>query len=155
MFTIYKYNGATREYTGPAEWESSIAGIVLPANATPIAPPAARSGYAVVLNMAGDTWEYVEDHRNLSGYINGVAATIVELGPLPTGWSTVAPEPTPEQTKEIRRNEIVTTLQTIDLQSVRPLRAKVAGTATADDERILAELEAQAVTLRAELATLV
>jgi hypothetical protein len=38
---------------------------------------------------------------------------------------------------------------------VRPVRAKLAGTATAEDERILSELESRAAALRTELATLV
>ena len=55
---------------------------------------------------------------------------------------------------ELRRRAILQELEQIDLQSVRPLRAKLAGTATAEDERILSELEARATSLRVELATL-
>lgn len=53
-----------------------------------------------------------------------------------------------------RRAAILRELDAIDLQSVRPLRAKLAGTATAEDEARLASLEAQAQTLRTELAGL-
>lgn len=66
----------------------------------------------------------------------------------------IAVRPQPENPSVARKREILALLEQLDLQSVRPLRAKVAGTATADDERILAELESQAVALRAELATL-
>lgn len=65
---------------------------------------------------------------------------------------TVALPVTPAS--ELRRREILRELEQIDLQSVRPLRAKLAGTATTEDERILTELEARASTLRAELTTL-
>ena len=55
---------------------------------------------------------------------------------------------------ELRRREILLELEQIDLQSVRPLRAKVAGADTTEDERILSELEARASALRTELASL-
>lgn len=50
--------------------------------------------------------------------------------------------------------EIQQELTANDLASVRPLRAKVAGTATEFDDDRLVELEEQAQALRAELATL-
>lgn len=53
-----------------------------------------------------------------------------------------------------RISEIQQQLTANDLASVRPLRAKVAGTATPEDEARLVELEAQAQVLRTELATL-
>ncbi|MCI8603352.1 MAG: hypothetical protein HFE79_04305, partial [Ruminiclostridium sp.] len=42
----------------------------------------------------------------------------------------------------------------IDRQAIRPLRAIAAGTATDEDRRILAELEAQAEEIRAQMAEL-
>ena len=64
------------------------------------------------------------------------------------------PEPSPEEQKQLRIEEIKSRLLEIDLESVRPLRAKAYGTATpADDER-LAALEQEAEALRAELAGL-
>lgn len=58
------------------------------------------------------------------------------------------PPPNPAVT---RRAEILRGLYAIDMQSVRPVRAKLAGTATAEDDARLASLEAQAQTLRTEL----
>lgn len=69
---------------------------------------------------------------------------------------TFSPKPVdPAVEKALRAAAIRTELDDLDLRSVRPLRAKIAGTATAEDERILSELEARASALRIELASLV
>ena len=47
--------------------------------------------------------------------------------------------------------EIKGLLSNIDTQTVRPLRAKIAGTATTTDENKLSELETEAYKLREEL----
>lgn len=52
-----------------------------------------------------------------------------------------------------RRAALVERLAAVDLASVRPLRAVAAGTATDVDRERLATLDAEAATLRAELAT--
>lgn len=83
-------------------------------------------------------------------------------GPYIKEWPLAEPRPTDADvsawaaggTTRARRIGIQRELDAIDLQSVRPLRAKLAGTATAEDEARLASLEAQAQTLRAELAGL-
>lgn len=64
------------------------------------------------------------------------------------------PEPTEEEKAQQRTKEIQSLLTANDLASVRPLRAKLAGTATEADDARLAELEEQAQALRAELVTL-
>lgn len=155
MPTIYTYDTRTREYLKTLDWTPPNEWVALPADATTLQPPAQREGFACVLNLAGDVWEHVEDHRGKAGYVEGHHHTVRDLGPLPAGWSDTAPEPTPEQQTAQRRIEIQRELDAIDLQSVRPLRAKLAGTATAEDERILSELESRAAALRTELATLV
>ena len=78
---------------------------------------------------------------------------LTENGELP-------PEPQPEplseaEMKELRIAAIKLRLREIGLESIRPLRAKAAGTATAEDEAKYAALEAEAESLRAELAGLV
>ena len=88
---------------------------------------------------------------DLAGYATHVA-------PLYTAWEAAreaadAPPP-PQDPVAARRADILRELDAIDMQSVRPLRAKLAGTATAEDEARLASLEAQAQTLRTELAGL-
>ena len=155
MPTIYIYDSRTREYLKTIDWTPQNEWVALPADATTLQPPAQREGFARVLNLAGDSWEYIEDHLGKEGFIEGQPHTVRDLGPLPAGWSDTAPEPTPEQQTAQRRIEIQSELDAIDTQSVRPLRAKLAGTATAEDERILSELESRAAALRTELATLV
>ena len=60
-------------------------------------------------------------------------------------------EPGQESTVEQR---IKSRLLEIDLESVRPLRAKVSGTSTPEDDATLAALEQEAGALRVELAGL-
>ena len=60
-------------------------------------------------------------------------------------------EPGQESTVEQR---IKSRLLEIDLESVRPLRAKVSGTSTPEDDATLATLEQEAGALRVELAGL-
>lgn len=72
-----------------------------------VAPPHPTPGHAVCANAARDGWEIVEDHRGREGYVNGAAATIRTLGPLPEGWSDTPPEhePTEEEKTSMRRAE--------------------------------------------------
>lgn len=59
--------------------------------------------------------------------------------------------PSQEELALVRAEEIRAELAEIDSLAVRPLRAIVAGTATDEDRARLAELEARADALRAEL----
>ena len=59
-----------------------------------------------------------------------------------------------DKVKQNRIAEIKSELSHIDSQTIRPLRAKIAGTATTIDENKLSELEAEAVKLRDELKDL-
>lgn len=59
--------------------------------------------------------------------------------------------PSQEELALVRAEEIKAELAEIDSLAVRPLRAIVAGTATDEDRARLAELEARADALRAEL----
>lgn len=52
----------------------------------------------------------------------------------------------------LARRRAMSRLSAIDLETVRPLRAKLAGTATLEDDAILAELEAEAVSLRSQIS---
>lgn len=92
----------------------------------------------------------------------------IELGPHTdfeiaiTRWDMDAPRPTQEEldaayvllAKEDRKAEIYRELDALDLQSIRPVRAKQAGMATPEDEAKIVELEAKAQTLRTELGGL-
>jgi hypothetical protein len=57
-------------------------------------------------------------------------------------------------TKEEQARTITTRLTAIDVESVRPLRATLAGSATTYEADKLAALEVEAAALRVELATL-
>lgn len=61
--------------------------------------------------------------------------------------------PQPDLSQRIR--EINARLMQIDIESVRPLRAKLSGTAVSTDDAKLSALETEAATLRAELRTLI
>lgn len=105
----------------------------------------------------GEAWEYVQDMRGTKYYLpDGSEHEILEIeGTLPEGASLEKmplPSPTKAELAAQRTEEIQQQLTANDLASVRPLRAKVAGTATAEDEARLVELEEQAQALRAELA---
>ena len=81
-------------------------------------------------------------------------------GPYIKEWTLAEPRPTDAavtawavgEATRTRCAAIQRELDAIDLQSVRPVRAKLAGTATPEDEAKIADLEAQAQTLRTELA---
>ena len=63
-------------------------------------------------------------------------------------------QPTPEEQRQTRIAEIKSRLLEIDLESVRPLRAKAYGTATPEDDAKLAALEQETGALRVERAGL-
>lgn len=127
-----------------------------PLNATREAPEQ-RDGMHPKWN--GESWGYVQDMRGTKYYMpDGSEHTIAEIeGQLPEGASLTKPEPpkpTQAELTQQRIKEIQSLLTANDLASVRPLRAKLAGTATEFDDARLAELEEQAQALRAELVTL-
>jgi hypothetical protein len=124
-----------------------------PQNATNIAPQFSPGYWP---SWTGDTWEYLEDHRGKTGFVNGAYQMITELGPLPEGWSTTQPPyvPAPELAKQAQISELERKLTEIDQKSVRPLRAIAQGVATDFDHAKLAELETQASELRIQLVAL-
>ena len=68
----------------------------------------------------------------------------------------IVPKEPPEITRsaEEQTEELKNRLDEIDRQAIRPLRAIAAGTATDEDRSVLAELEAQAEEIRAQMAEL-
>lgn len=67
---------------------------------------------------------------------------------------TEAPQPTKAELNEQRKQAILSELADIDAKTTRPLRAILSDAGTKEDKEKLAELEAQAETLRTEFATL-
>lgn len=65
-----------------------------------------------------------------------------------------APQPTKAELNEQRKQAILSELADIDAKTTRPLRAILSDAGTKEDKKKLAELEAQAETLRTEFATL-
>jgi hypothetical protein len=64
------------------------------------------------------------------------------------------PEPTQAEVAKARRQAILAELELLDRAAVRPLRAVAAGTATPEDTAMIAQIEANALALRDELAGL-
>ena len=164
MLKIYIYNDSN-EYVGDSMTmldpeETKIQGKdvwLMPPNST-VLKPEERNGYVPVWN--GKSWDYVEDHRGEVGWVNRVRVTISELGPLPDGFSVEESEILPEDRIENQRQELLSKLDAVDYAALRSIRAVLASLSTgqtpdpADVER-LAEHEASAKRLRAELAELV
>ena len=130
----------TEDYGGP-----------LPNNAVRPAPEI-RKGY--IPHWTGTAWEQVENHKGREGYMDGKPFTIKTYGPLPDGWSDTPPEPTQKEKDAQLKTQILARLKEIDLASVRPLRAMANGEAAQEDKDKLADLDAEAQTLRTELAPL-
>lgn len=114
---VYIYDEKTKEYIGteaaqldPLETKLQQKNIyLLPANATFTAPPAAKEDFARVWN--GEAWQEVEDHRGTEYWLPGEgygtpAHEMKELGPLPEGATTTAPEKTLDELKADKLAEI-------------------------------------------------
>lgn len=114
---VYKYNEQTKEYISteealldPLETKKQQKNIyLLPANATFTAPPAEKEGFARVWD--GESWQEVEDHRGTEYWLPGEgygtpAHEMKELGPLPEGATTTAPEKTLDELKADKLAEV-------------------------------------------------
>ncbi len=112
MPTIHIYHRPTREYLRTEDWTQPEPWVSLPADAVAAdaAPlPPARAGYARVLTLACDAWEYVEDHRGKQGWLgDGTQHVVDALGPLPDGWSETEPHPSLEEAHTAKAREIRT-----------------------------------------------
>ncbi|MEZ6855001.1 hypothetical protein [Halodesulfovibrio aestuarii] len=108
-------------------------------------------------------WDGVNGHIEFVTSDGGIMTTPVsqmEVQPYVDAWQAekarldaLENAQAEEDETQQRIAEIQDLLVVNDLASVRPLRAKIAGTATPEDDARLAELEEQAQALRAELAT--
>lgn len=95
----FHYDGITGEYlfadkafVDPLESQKSgQTKFLLPRNATFIAPPDEKSGYARIWN--GQNWEYIADFRGVTVWKNHhESMTVSALGDIPAGWSITRPE---------------------------------------------------------------
>lgn len=107
---VYRYDELTKEYIGyeealldPLETEQQGENIyLLPANATFTAPTEPQDGYVNVWNVTA--WEQVEDNRGVEYWLpedkfGAPAREMKELGALPEGATTTAPEKTLDELK--------------------------------------------------------
>lgn len=133
--TIYKYDEKTKEYVGAGTTildplETKLQGkniYLLPKNATFIKPKEVEDGYVNVWD--GRLWKRTEDNRGkeywLPEDVYGAPARIMkELGALPEGATTTAPEQTLKELKAAKIKEAGTlfaqkrdTVRFIDLPS--------------------------------------
>lgn len=145
MPTIHTYDTRTREYLKTVDWTPPNEWVALPSDATTLQPPAQREGFARVLNLAGDVWEHVEDHRGEAGYVEGQPHTVRDLGPLPAGWSDTPPELTPEELLDKQLAAIEAKYEAV----FGRLRAAMAVAMLADGP----SMDAKVTALRAEWST--
>ena len=136
---------------------------LIPAQATDKEPLEAKEGFEV--KLLENEWQYIklltDEEKKIAEelpldegekIIDGILV-IVEKPSTYYVWNYITFEW--EYNSEIRKNEIYAELESIDTQTIRPLRAKLVGLATSQDETKLLELETKANTLRAELKNLV
>lgn len=130
--------------------------VARPDNALWIAPPDdCPEGHVIVAKADGSGWETVPDYREAGAFDpEGQWRRVTEPGPLPDGWTAERPPPSAEALRETRINAIKSELISLDIASVRADRVINLGVDTPEDHQKLAEIEARAVILRAELAEL-
>lgn len=111
--------------------------------------------YAKVVNQETKLCE-VGLGTNSAFYVSiGMEQMNVEQCEWDKNWYLAGYCPTkPEPTKEEKIYKLKKELLEIDEKSVRSVRAKLAGTATAEDDTYLAKLEQQAENLRQQLQDL-
>lgn len=131
---VYNYHPITHEYTGYSEADPDPledGRWLIPANATTVSPPDQITGKS--RNFVNGSWCYLD--------------VVIEPNFNKQGVSLTA--------EQLRITKIVGLLDFIDFQSIRPLRAIVAGTQTQSDIDKLEALNEQAEQLRVELSSLV
>ncbi|MGK8935309.1 tail fiber assembly protein [Pluralibacter gergoviae] len=90
---IFNLRADTQEFIGPGDaYIAPRTG--LPAYCTEIEPPEIPDGFAGVFDHEAGEWSVQEDHRGLTVYRtdSGAAVRITELGPLPDGVTSLAPD---------------------------------------------------------------
>ncbi|EIU5455941.1 TPA: tail assembly chaperone [Pseudomonas aeruginosa] len=95
QLTVYHADRQTGEFlgTGHAELDPREPGNwLIPAHAYLDAPPESGDGQVARRAAGNDGWELVEDHRGpIYATSNGERAELVELGPIPDGYTITAP----------------------------------------------------------------
>ena len=89
----YRFNPETGEYTNKVQCQKNPkGGYLIPANATPIKPPATGSNKAVVFR--DEQWQFIEDHRGKTVYskVDKIGLEIKDLGPIPKTHTEQKPD---------------------------------------------------------------
>lgn len=90
---IFNLRADTQEFIGAGDaYIAPRTG--LPAYCTEIEPPEIPEGFAGVFDHETGEWSVLEDHRGLTVYRtdSGAGVRITELGPLPDGVTSLAPD---------------------------------------------------------------
>lgn len=141
---VYNYSAITAEYTGNSSADEDPldkGNWLIPAFATTIEPPIQKEGFARY--FVNGAWEYRE-----------LVITEPEPEPVKTDNHMVAPPfgDEPELTGDaLTLKTLNDRLEYLDLKSIRPLRAISSGNQTDYDMQRLAEIDAEAVSIRAEI----
>ena len=135
---------------------------LIPGNSTEKEPLEAKEGYEV--KYLENEWKYIklltDEEKKIQGLLSLEEGEKIIDGALITiekpsnyyVWNYTTFEW--EYNSEIRKSEIYAELESIDTKTIRPLRAKLTGLATAQDEAKLLELETKANKLRIEISQL-
>ncbi|AMO56631.1 DUF4376 domain-containing protein [Endozoicomonas montiporae] len=89
----YQFSPKTGEYTRPVQCQKNPkGGYLIPANATPVAPPEIETNQAAVFD--GEQWQLIADHRGTVVYSKAdkTESTIKELGEIPETQTTDKPQ---------------------------------------------------------------
>ena len=132
---VYNYHPVTKEFTGFSEADEDPLDKgkwLIPASATVIPPPEPADG-------------------KYRAFIDGSWA-LINIPSDPIVVADIQPIVIEEAEEQRRGKEIISLLEAIDVKSIRPLRAIASGSASTEDVEALGNLDAQAQSLREELA---
>jgi len=91
---VYNYDPQTGEFISAEEAERNPLApgdFLIPANATPIAPPVARAFEAAVFDPAAKRWSFVDvSYRFADNLLRLIAQRLAEVGPLFDAFSDLA-----------------------------------------------------------------
>lgn len=118
---VYSYSSDTGELVGQFQarldpLETKVRGenvFLIPANATTNTPPVIPDGKVAVFKEG--TWSLVDDYRGQTTYANdGSLLEIESLGTIPDGYSLTPPEPTLEEIRAKKKQELATKRYTLE-----------------------------------------
>lgn len=103
----------------------------IPAWCTDMEPPIEKEGFVSIWN--GKNWEYIEDHRGQKYWMpnedyKSPGHEVTDIGPLPEGASTIAPQPTAEEIADQEASQqAAQAMSTLNSITTRTTRSMLAG----------------------------